>query len=176
MLGLLTDDQFTDELESLTRNVTIGEVRKLGRGRGNKEEIPNSVRALVAETAIEGSTAKEVAEAFDISPQSVHAYKHGATSLATYNEPEQQLAKAVNLKRAQINDSAHERIIEALKAITPSKLADSSVKVASAVARDLSAVVKNITPETIEEKNYQIVVYAPQLKDESDYRAAIRVD
>lgn len=176
MLGLLSDSQFEAELDSLNRRVAIGSVAKLERGRNGVAEIDAPVRALIAETAIEGSTIADTARAFGVSESSVEAYKHGATSTASYNDPDRELAKRVNAKRQQINDSAHERIIAALNAITPAKLADASPKVNSAIARDLSAVVKNITPEEIVEKNYQIVVFAPPQKSEEDYRPAIRVE
>jgi predicted transcriptional regulator len=170
MLGVLSDDDFLAELSR-----TIGSVRPLKAGRGNNDNVPSAVRALVAETALDGASNQSVADAFSVSPSSVSAYKNGATSCATYNEPEAKLAKVVDNKKQKIQDMAHSNIINALRAITPEKISDASLKIASGVARDMSAIIKNMQDEPQKSDGVQFVIFAPQIKTEADYNKPIEV-
>ena len=172
MLGVMSDEDF--ELE-LLRN-TSGEVksRNLGRGVGNNE-VPQLVRELAAQTALDGASNQAVAEAFDVSPSSVSAYKNGATSCATYNEPQSALKSVVNNKKHQIAEMAHTNIINALRAITPDKVSESGIKTASQVARDMSVVIKNMKDDVAQKNDPVFVIFAPQIKSEDDYNKPIQV-
>src|ERR1700694_506265 len=100
-LGILTDDQLNKELgKTVISNiekaieksdkfeiVTPAKVVDIKRGRGNQLEIPNEIRALVAEEVISGARAKDVSKSFGISESSISAYKHDATSTASYDNP-----------------------------------------------------------------------------------------
>ncbi len=177
MLGLLSDSDFEIELLNLSGKSSDGVVLPRLVGRGPIKEKPEMVRQLLAETALEGNTSKDVARAFGVSPQAVNAYRNGATSCATYNQPDLNLNQAVNNKKLATKELAHQRIVDALTAITPAKISEAGLKTQASVARDMSVVYKNLIDEPDEkQQNVQFVIFAPQIKTEDDYNPAIRVD
>ena len=172
MLGIMSDEDFQLEL---LRN-TSGEVKSRNLGRGaDKNNTPQLVRELVAEVALDGASNQAVAEAFDVSPSSVSAYKNGATSCATYNEPQSALKSVVNNKKHQIAEMAHTNIINALRAITPDKVSESGIKTASQLPPDMSVVKKNIKDDFSQNKHPVFVIFAPQNKSEDDNNKPIQV-
>lgn len=189
-IGVLSDDVFLEELSrfnkpdsdkqssarALPNNNAI--VQDLIRGRGDKANTPMSIRKLVAEEAINGTSGGELAEKFNISRASVSAYKHGNTSLATYNEQNDELAEHIDFTKEDISKRARARLMDALSQITPEKIASQKVSVASQIAKDMSAIVKNIEPQkdTNNGPNVQYVIYAPQIKKEDDFEVKEIID
>jgi len=172
-MGLINDDSFDQELSRFN-----GTIKDLKRGRGNgTKNVPQEIRKLVADEALLGANAQEIAEQFGISTQSVSAYKNGATSLATYNEPNKELSGHIDSTRSEITKSARTRLMEALESITPEKIATSKVQVASQIAKDMSAIIKNIEPQKENSgPTVQFVMYAPQMKKEEDFDTKQIVD
>lgn len=174
-LGILTEEEFKLEITKANSN---GNNRKkseavviVERGRGDKAETPESARKLIAELAISGESNADIAREFNISPSSISAYKHGATSTATYDQPEKELTKHNNLVRDRIIRKSRKKLVLALDKITDDKLDNLDAKGCASIAKDMSTVIRNLEPEIKPETNLnaQFIFYAPQVKKEIDY-------
>ena len=178
-LGILTDDEFDQEVAKANSNgslkkpseETLARIVQIERGRGNKQETPESARKLISELAINGADVSEIAHEFNVSPSSISAYKHGSTSTASYNEPNKELRKHNNLVRDRIIKKARKKLVLAIDSIDEQKIADCDARGLAGIAKDMSAVIKNLEPEIKESGNLnaQFVFFAPQVKKEIDY-------
>ena len=172
-IGIISDAEFEKEFgkleshDSKAKVVTIPKVGRIG------PEVPESLRKVIGETAItEGrGEALKLAAEFGIKPSSVSAYANGSTSTATYNQPDDDLKEHITGAKAKIGLKARNRLITALNSITKEKLESVSVKVASSVARDMAAIVKDMEPVQKDsgEQKPQFIIYAPQFKEERAY-------
>jgi len=157
-LGLVSEELFDIEFKPIIH------------GRGNKLNTPPIIRELAARELIAGASLKEVSQALDISQSSASAYKNGATSTATYHKPDEDLSKKNEDVRGKIQNSAFDKLTAAMAAITPEKLNSSKVNIASAVARDMSQIIKNVTPEqSAISINKTVLVYKPRMREEDEY-------
>lgn len=157
-LGIVSDDVFN------------AEIKLMNRGRGSVKEVPEVIREIIAEDAIaKNGSIQEIASRHGVSSSSVSAYKNGATSTATYHEPDERLARRNNFVRENIITSARSRLLDALQNITSDKLKDAKVRDVASVAKDMSAVIRNTEPQTTPIHNAQFVFHVPRQKDEKDY-------
>jgi len=144
----------------------------LGRGEGNKE-VPDFLRKIIGESSVEDGRANTLL-AFGglVSPSSVTAYTNGATSCATYNKPDKELKETVDNARERIRSKAEYGVLSALEQITTEKLGFSKPKELASIAKDLSAVIRNMEEKTGNEEtknNVQIVFMAPREKSIDSY-------
>lgn len=173
MLGIVSDADFEREVKDIALPVILPPAEQLAqiidikRGRGHVREIPNVIREIIAEDAIAtNKTQKEVASEFGVSPSSVSAYLHGATSTASYDKPDKELQDSNNKVRTDIISSARSRLISALSHITPDKLAEAKLRDVASVAKDMAAIIKNIEPdikETEDKRAPQFIFFAPNV-------------
>jgi predicted transcriptional regulator len=174
-LGILDDDDFERELSSLgkpraeqAKVVNIND----GKGRGHKEEVPEAIREIVAEEKLEGAKSKDLAKLFNVSESSISAYAKGATSTATYHQPDEQLGKHVRSVRSRISKQANRVLRQSLATITEEKLAELSPVKASAVARDMASIVKVMSDDEGDGEGKTInntIFYAPRLMREDEF-------
>jgi hypothetical protein len=183
-IGIVSDKEFNDEVNKSGNRIapptspTGVIVDKTPVGRGSNKEVPESLRKVIGDTAITDGRqeALNLAEKFGISESSVSAYSHGNTSTATYNEPSDNLAKHINKTKQRIIKKATNRLFYALDGITASKLQEADLKTASAVAKDMAAIVKDMTPvETKQEesKSPTFVFYSPQQRKEESFDVVV---
>ncbi len=171
---LVTDEQLKKEVAQLENtNIKQAEAKvvdiKRGRGIG-RIEIPEDIRALVAEEAINGTPHKKISEAFGISPAQVSAYKNDATSTATYDKPDASLKQRNDVVRTGIIDSARAKLAIALDNITDEKLAGAKLKDVAQVAQAMSGIIKNMEPAVPQtQNNTQVIVYKPRQRDEDEF-------
>jgi predicted transcriptional regulator len=177
-LGILSSESFNRELarfniavsaEQDKESATQIQEKELIKGRNNKSEVPSEIRKLAARESIAGASAKSISDLLGVSPSSISAYKNGATSTSTYDKPDRELQEANNQFRDKIKNLASTRLIEAIESISADKLAESKPQVASAVARDMSSVIKNISPDLQDQVNQQVIIYKPRMKDVEEY-------
>ena len=174
-IGVVTGDAFEREMRALNivpdiEHQVNEEVRALVRGRGNKPEVPMEMRALIATEKQAGASSKELQDEFGVSASSVSAYANGATSTATYNDPEKAITDALEASANVVIGKAQKKLLSALDAISESKLLDAKPNVASAVARDMSNIVKNMKPEAgLTINNNKIVVFKPRTREEDEF-------
>lgn len=194
-MGIVTDKQFhstLDDCKPKNNNEPIpnsnsadvnpdaikGEIIDTHRGRGEGNlQVPNGLRKLIgAESVTNGrQSAVELAESLGISPSSVSAYDVGATSTSTYaDRPNQSHIVDSKLKVAK---RARNKLMSALKHITEDKLVATTAKDLSGIAKDMSAVIRNMEPEQPKLVNNdngpKFVFYAPQFRKESNYEVVV---
>lgn len=192
-LGIITDEQLNKEIGKIPSKINSNDINRIEselikdkikdaikdssfkvvdikRGRGNVLEIPNEIRALVAEEAINGARAKDVSKSFGISESSISAYKHDATSTTTYDKPNDSLKKSNDSVRDVITDKARGRLMSALDAITDENISNAKVKDIASIAKDMSVIVKNMEPERTQNvQNTQVIIYKPRMRDEDEF-------
>lgn len=181
-MGIVSDADFEKEL---TRTVPetkplpiIPEVLPMehpGRKEGDNN-VPDSLRRIIGETSeTEGrSAALELAATFGVSPSSVSAYSNGSMSTAsmdrTPNKPH------INSAKLRIAKMAKKKLFASLHQITDDKLKDAKVEVLASVARNMSAIVKEMEPEKESDDGKpqpQFIVYAPEIRNEQHYEVIL---
>ncbi len=174
---ITSSEEFNSELLRFSPNPTTElkaielKVIDIQRGRPTgRTEVPMELRKIIGEEALV-SSAKDVARAFDISPSSISAYKHGSTSTTSYNNPETELKDHIDNKRSEIADSAREKLKLALEEITSEKVSGAKIKDIASIAKDMSSVVRNMepSPQIGLQQNNQVVIYRPKMHDEDLY-------
>lgn len=166
MMGIVSDEELQKELN---KNVTPG--RKLG-----DVNVPEALRKVLAQDAIENGreSALALADSMGISASSVSAYTNGSTSTTTYNQRNSELNNANNAVRTRIAGKARRVLLRSLREITPEKLKQAKLRDVSAVARDMAAVVHQMSPKENDEAEgrgpkVNINIFAPARKVEADY-------
>lgn len=177
-MGIVSEKDFDVEKEKLsTPNpmpTKTAEVIDVNRGRGNNSvEVPNALRNIIGEEhATNGrQAAVELAQQFGLSPSSVSAYGVGATSTSSYGERPN--GGAIKEVKEKIAKRARGKLMRALHHITNDKLESANAKDLAGIAKDMSAVVRNMEPEDKVPVNPNggptFVFYAPQFRDERHY-------
>lgn len=180
-IGIVSESEFFTELDDLNNDKKpIAEVVDKSIGGRNKGdvEVPDSLRKIIGETALEDrQDGLELAKAFGVSDSSVAAYKSGSTSCATYNGGNPALKSHMNSARERIIRKARRKLFGALDNITDDKLEQTKARDLAGIAKDMSAVIKNLEPEVKDNNstNVNIVMYAPRMRQEIDYET-ITVD
>jgi predicted transcriptional regulator len=175
MFGIVSDELFEKQIEELeskkNSNGNGAEFKTIERGRGQNKEVPIELKKVIAEERINGGSAREISETFGVSESSVSAYKNGATSTSSYNEPNKELAKHNDKVKEVILEGARGKILMALESITQDKLENAKVRDAASVAKDMSAIIKNLEPAQQERAglNQQFIFYTPKTKEEKDF-------
>lgn len=146
---------------------------KSGRGSGNTA-VPEALRKVVGETsAISGrKEALDLAGMFGISKSSVSAYKEGAHSTSSINEPNKDTKAHIDASKLRVSNRARRKLNLALTHITDDKLAEAKVGEIASVAKAMAGVIKDMEPSTDNDKgksNIPFVVFAPIIKNELSY-------
>jgi hypothetical protein len=173
-MGIVSDSDFNKELEK-NQTPSTAVIKDINKGRGNGNvEVPNALRKVIGETSeIDGRQAAiDLASSFGISPSSVSAYSNGATSTASYAD--QPNKSHLEEAKERISKKARNKLLLAMNHITKEKLVDAPARILAGIAKDMSAVVKNMEPDTpkstVENNNGpQFVIYAPQYRKEEHF-------
>lgn len=170
MFGIVSDELFEAQLSELKN--PKAKVVNIQRGRGSAKEVPIELKKLIGSEGIAGGSNGELSKAFGVSESSVSAYKHDASSTSSYNEPNGELKRANDEVRTEIIGKSREKLLAAIDSITTEKLNDSKARDAASVAKDMSAVIKNMEPQNPNggnTLNQQFVFHVPAPKQESDF-------
>ena len=174
-MGIVTDQDFEKELNNCVVKSEIRRKENPGRKEGDNN-VPDSLRKIIGETgATEGrQEALSIARSFGISDSSVSAYTHGATSTVSYDKKDKGLVEYIRNRKEKLTKKAMHKLTGALDSITPDKLKDLGPRHAAGIARDMSAIVKNLEPSKDEsimtnQQNNQFIFYRPQFMKESDF-------
>ena len=172
-IGVLTEKDFESELNKLCPQPKVdARVVDINRGRPvGRLEVPEEIRKTIAEEALTGElTGKELAIKHSISPSSISAYKVGATSTASYHQPDNQLKQSVDEVKSEITASARLKLMDALNEITPERISGAKIRDIAGIAKDMSAVLKNTEPVGIGvQLNTQVLVYKPKMRNEDEF-------
>lgn len=191
-MGIVSDSDFDKELsrisperneesKSVKNPVITGEVIDVSRGRGEgSTSVPDGLRKIIGEeSAINGrQSAIELASQFGLSPSSVSAYANGATSTASYDRTPNK--PFVNDAKIRVSKRARGKLMLALSKITGEKLDGTNARDLASIAKDMSAVVKVMEPETPkspngdgEGKGPTFIIYSPQFRDERHFETVV---
>lgn len=145
------------------------------RGRGEAStQVPSGIRKIIGETSvINGRTdAVELANMFGISKSSVSAYKEGAHSTATINEPNKNTKSFIDASKLRVSTRARRKLNLALTHITEDKLSEAKVGEIASVAKSMAGIIKDMEPSTEGDKNKTntpFVVFAPVIMNELSF-------
>lgn len=178
-IGIVSSDEFDAELaksNSVPPSFPASHppfptksINPLGRG-ADKTNAPESLRKIIQEEALNGTPSAELESAFGVSRSAVTAYKNGATSCATYNKPDEALSKHGSEIRLKISSRAKSKILSAMRHISEDKLKFAKARDLAGIAKDMSAVVRNMEPNALGNGvNQNFVFYSPRNKSESDF-------
>lgn len=181
-IGIVTDEELQQELDRLKPAVsTPGGRVTIAPPKGRKTgdvNVPDSLRKLIGEESVINGrdSALALAKDFGISPSSVSAYAKGSTSTTSYNEPKPSLVEHLNKSRARRIKQADKVLSAALGAITQEKLDHTDADKLSGIAKDMSAIIKNLEPQKSNEggdgkSSPQFVVFAPTFRDERTFES-----
>lgn len=125
----------------------IQDVPKPGRGEGNNQ-VPDSLRKIIGEEhTINGRSAGiALAESFGISHSSESAYANGATSTTSYDKTPNK--NHINDAKTRVVKKARNKLFAALNNITNDKLENTKARELAGIAKDMSAVIKNMEPDS----------------------------
>jgi transcriptional regulator with XRE-family HTH domain len=181
-MGIVSDKDFHSELGNCgspnqnkspvpTKAVVIDSPTK-GRGENNVE-VPNGLRKLIGVESVTNGrqSALELASNLGISPSSVSAYANGATSTASYDDRPN--ISQINLVKEKVSKRARGKLMLALHHITDEKLSEAKVRDLAAIAKDMSAVVRDMEPAKEANVNTQggptFIFYSPQFRKEEHF-------
>lgn len=167
----LINEEINPEEQAINPATII--TRPRGRGESNTQ-VPPALRKIIGETSVINgrSDAVELADMFGISKSSVSAYKEGAHSTASINNPNPDTKLHINNSRLRVTKRATRKLNLALSYITDEKLAEAKVGEIASVAKAMAGVVEAMSPEDSNEKNKSnvpYVVFAPIIKQESSF-------
>lgn len=155
------------------RNKNFLDYETLIINRGRVKDVENNTdeeRKEIANLAItSGMTIDEVAKFSDVSPNSVSAYKHGATSEATYNNRDNPTGNYVKGLKDAISGAAQNKLMDAINALTDDKINSSKGRDIAGIARDMSSVVKNMNTDGPLIQNNKVIIYQPRMREEEDF-------
>ena len=130
-----------------------------GRTKG-ATNIPSPIK-IMAGVLAKTESAKDVADALDISKSSV--YKASGT-----NAPAEVKA-AVDNTTEKIRDLALDKLMGSLGIINDETLANVSAKDASSIARNLATVANQLSPRDAVASGATLIIYAPQQRQEKHF-------
>ena len=150
----------------------IVDINKPGRRLGDNN-VPESLRKIIGAESIESGrkAGLNLASHFGISPSSVSAYSHGSTSDATYNKPNESLLNHVNNAREKVSRKARNKLLLALNSLNSENISQSKARDIASIAKDMSAVVKNMEDRTIQSvhEGPKFIFYSPTIRDERNF-------
>lgn len=184
-VGLVSDDDFTREMDKLSGRKTgkeshtpiVIDMPSKGRSEGDVN-VPDPLRQIIGEESVINGrqSALGIARMFGISDASVSAYAKGATSTASYDTPKSSIVNHIQKSRARAIKKASKTLNGALGAITQDKLDYADAKDLSVIAKNMSAIIKDLEPPShVDGPNGptsnqpQFVIFAPQFRDERSF-------
>jgi len=183
-MGIVSDEDFAKEKGNLSPTPPLvkptpiqpAEIVDVNRGRPpGSVEVPNSLRKIIGEASVTGGRqeALALANAFGISPSSASAYAVGATSTSSYNETPNK--PVINEAKIKVQKKARQKMLLAMNKLTPDKLDATNAKDLSGIAKDMSAIIRNMEPESATKPGDNpsngptFIFYSPQQKKEEDF-------
>lgn len=181
-IGIVSSDDFEEELNKAERSpvpelrpAQVIDINRGGRSDGDNN-VPDSLRKVIGEEAtINGrSSALAFAKGFGISPSSVSAYTDGKTSTSSLTK-DQKLANHLSSAKLRMALKAKQKLHAALENLTDNKLADCKAVDLANVAKAMSGIIKDMTPEEKGESGGQtfngpsIVLFNPGFNKESNF-------
>jgi len=154
---------------SSERNIANGVEFRLTRGadhRTGRNNTPAPIRDIISTLAnVPGAKTVDIAAEFGVSHQTVSDYKNGKNGGHGSFKPDE---KAETIE--QIKDLALKKLMQSLGLISEEKLTDCDAKTLSGIAANISRVHGALNPVQSAGDQVNLVVYSPQLREESKYK------
>jgi len=135
--------------------------------RTGSHVIPEFIRDQMIELKAAGATGSQMGRAFGVSQEAASAAARGASG---GRPPTAERKLKVEAAQSQIRDTALLKLMKSLDLITDDKLEDLGAKELSNVASNLSRVVTSVSEAESNKSPVNIVVYAPEMKKETQYK------
>lgn len=183
-IGILTDDELEIELNKSVSNTTALVVNKIPVGRPvDRPNIPDVVKKIVGEASLEGASTKELSALFNISQPTINASAMGFARAGANAPINDELNSHVNKIKDKIKTRASNKLLNALREITPDKLSSASARDNSAIAKDMSHIIRNMDDAPAHERDgkgvsnaAQFIFFAPAQKSIEAYDVVEVVD
>ena len=163
-LGLVDDIAFQEELARLSGAKKPDIIVKEREVRG--KEIPLEIKKLAAEDALNGGNQHEIAKSYGITQPTVSAAENGMNATNTdVRKPNVDLLPFINTVKTKIVKRASSKVLKALDAITEEKIEGLSANKAAQLARDCTAIMKDMSVQESnnnQDNRVQIVIHAPR--------------
>ncbi len=128
----------------------------------NAPQIKDDVlRSVIGSLASQGESVKQIAKDFNVTPNQVISAK---------NSPKPEIKDAIRDSMSRVKELALDKLMLSLNLMTPDKFDAADLKTLSIVSSNMSRVIDKLTPRDANSSNTQLIVYAPQMKDESKYK------
>jgi len=148
--------------------VKLNHVDNAAKGRTiGARNIPDNLRSIIGFQA-HFDTAKNVAENFGIAPITAHHAKESHGHRASREN--------IDSKLGQVKDLALDKMLKSMNVITDDKIARLTVKGALAVSKGMAEIVDRTSEKMPTPVGNQVLIYAPQIREDSDYREAIEIN
>ena len=159
---------YTDSPESRLNSEDNILYKKIHDNRQNKNwkpvPVPDFLKPLIG-TAVELESNKEVAKNFGVCPATVTAIGRGFNTLDEMQRgenPDAALMRKTDDAKAQIKDTALDRLAKSLGFITDDKLEDEKPLSLSQIARNMATITEKLDPRAGDVNIGNVVIYAPQ--------------
>lgn len=181
---ILSDKDLTERLSSEQNLVNIlpnpnVEVLPSRKVQAGHVRVPEEVRKLLGSVAGVGdSNAVDLSAAFGVTDVAIRSYSRGLNGQVFDSELADVVETAKENKDKPTLESAHSQALDALmsslKILTPRLETEVGLKLTtvSKIARDMSGIVKNLTPEKkgdVTINKTQVILYNPGQAIEADY-------
>ena len=178
-MGIVSNNDFDSELDKLSPTkepvkvhvpIIVPSIQR-GRSKGDVA-VPDGLRKIIGDESVTNGreAAVSLARDFGISESSVSAYAKGATSTSSYNDrPNEDVIKSA---KERISRKARSKLMLSLNKMTPESMEGVKARDLAAIAKDMSAVIRNVEPPPKTEVGPggpQFIVYSPQFKQENHY-------
>ena len=143
----LTQEQRAARAAQSARRDTVRIVDKAPGRPVGASEVPLATKTLVGTLAnLDRQSNVELANDFGLSKDQVSAFKHGKSTVNGEVNPE--LKEGIDNNLGVVKDKAEEILLQTLGLITPERLIGvQKVKELVSVAKDMSTIVRNVTPQ-----------------------------
>jgi transcriptional regulator with XRE-family HTH domain len=179
-IGIVSDNDFDKEVTDIVRkdirpssSAVVDKLHKGGRKEGDNA-IPDVVKELVINESLNGASGKELSQALGISQSSISAYRNGANSTATYDKKDKILIDHISRAKGKISKRARNVLNRSLDHLTDDKLSSVKAKDLAGIARNMSAIIRDMEPPQDQVQNQlavQFVMLAPPVHTEKHYDA-----
>jgi hypothetical protein len=148
--------------------VKLNHVDNAAKGRTiGARNIPDGLRAIIGLQA-HFDTAKNVAAAFDIAPITAHHAKESHGHKAAREQ--------IDSKLGTVKDLALDKMLRSLGAIKDEKIDALPINTQLKIIGTMANVIDKTSEKSVLPVGNQVVIYAPQIREDSDYQNIIEIN
>jgi hypothetical protein len=128
----------------------------------NEPAIRNTkLRTIIGALALQGEPIAQIAKDFKVTPQQIKSARD--SKVPAVSEPRDRIIE-------RVRDIALDKLMMSMNLLTEDRLQGANVKDIASVAGQMSRVIEKLSPREAT-NNTQLVIYAPQIRAESQFRS-----